>query len=242
MFEDKPGFRYHPQIVQRFPQICGGVLLVRSLQNGPTPDDLLKACLSEQKKVLEKIGETPLNELPSLAAWRSAFRSFGVDPTKYRSAAEALLRRLTKKGDIPSINTLVDLCNLVSIRYALPVAAFDTRALSGPITVGFASGREAFTAHDTPEPEHPEAGEVIFVDPASLVVARRWCWKQSAESTAQLDTTTAILTVEAQHVGGRNDIESALTDLQVLVKEYANGSFTAGVIDAGRPGLEDAGS
>ena len=39
-----------------------------------------------------------------------------------RSAAEALLRRLTKQGSIPSINTLVDIGNLVSIRYALPVA------------------------------------------------------------------------------------------------------------------------
>ncbi len=116
--------------------------------------------------MLYQIGAQPLSEIPSLAAWRAAFRLFGVDPTKYRSAAEALLRRLTKKGDIPSISALVDLCNLVSIRYALPVAAFDARALSGALTVRFAAGDEAFTAHDSPEPEHPEPGEVIFADPA----------------------------------------------------------------------------
>ena len=35
-------------------------------------------------------------------------RGFGVDPTQHRTAAEALLRRLTKKGDIPSINMIKD--------------------------------------------------------------------------------------------------------------------------------------
>ncbi len=179
-------FNYHPDLLSRFPDICGGVILAQGLTNSPTPPDLLQAYLAEQRAVLAKLGDAPLSEIPSLAAWRAAFRAFGVDPTRYRSAAESLLRRLTKKGDIPSINALVDLCNLVSIRYALPVAAFDARALSGAVTVRFAAGDESFTAHDSPEPERPEPGEVIFADPAELVVARRWCWKQGVESAVDL--------------------------------------------------------
>jgi DNA/RNA-binding domain of Phe-tRNA-synthetase-like protein len=228
-------FRYHPDLLKRFPDICGGVILVQGLNNAPTPPDLLQAYQTEQRAVLYKIGEQPLSEIPSLAAWRAAFRLFGVDPTKYRSAAEALLRRLTKKGDIPSISALVDLCNLVSIRYALPVAAFDARHLSGPVTVRFAYGSESFTAHDSPEPEHPEPGEVIFADPASLVVARRWCWKQSVESTVELDTRNVILTVEAQHSGGRQDIQGALKDLALLLERFMGGNFKTGVIDKEKP-------
>jgi DNA/RNA-binding domain of Phe-tRNA-synthetase-like protein len=57
---------------------------------------------AEQQAVIARIGSRPLSEIESLAAWRSAFRAFGVEPTQYRSAAEALLRRLTKKGDIPA--------------------------------------------------------------------------------------------------------------------------------------------
>ena len=104
------------------------------MQNGTTPPALKNAYLAEQQATLARIGSTPLSELETLAAWRAAFREFGVNPTKYRSASEALLRRLTKKGDIPGINAVVDLCNLVSIRYALPVAAFDAQPLTGPIT------------------------------------------------------------------------------------------------------------
>jgi len=62
---------------------------------------------------------------------RKLFRGFGVEPTQYRSAAEALLRRLTKQGGLPSVGTLVDLANLVSIRFALPVAVFERRGTGG---------------------------------------------------------------------------------------------------------------
>lgn len=220
-----PDFQYHPEIITRFPNIRGGAIIAEELSNLPTPPDLLEIFINEQKQVRQKIGDQPLSEIASLAAWRAAFRQFGVDPTKYRSAAESLLRRLTKKGDIPSIHALVDLCNLVSIRYALPVAAFDTRSLDGPITVCFASGNETFTAHDSPAPEHPEPGEVIFSDDSGLIVARRWCWKQSLESTADLQTRQAIITVEAQHPGSETDVRAALTDLQDLLKTYVGSKY-----------------
>ena len=150
-----------------------------------------------------RIGDTPLSELPSLSAWRRAISAFGVSPTKYRSAAEALLRRLTKKGDIPSINTLVDIANLVSIRYGLPVAIFDTRQISGAITVHYADGGERYMELGSGEIMHPEVGEVIFSDETRMVVARRWCWRQSATSAANEGTSDAVVTVEAHHDGER---------------------------------------
>jgi len=218
------------------------VILAEDMHNIPTPQELQESFLAEQRVVLSKIGGTPLSELPSLSAWRGAFRAFSVDPTKYRSAAEALLRRLTKKGDIPIINSLVDICNLVSIRYAIPVAAFDARPITGAVTVLFAQGVESFIAHDSPEPEHPEPGEVIFIDEAGLVIARRWCWKQSVESTARIDTTTAILTLEAQHEKGRDDIQKALDDLLGLLQKFIGGSFTSGIIGLECPTISNRGN
>jgi len=218
-------FQYDPEVLKRFPNLAGGSMLGNQITNGPSPERLRKAYLSEQHKVLEKTGTTPLSEIETLAGWRSAFRGFGVDPTQYRSAAEALLRRLTKKGDIPSINAVVDICNLVSIRYALPVAAFDLREVQGRITVHFATGKESFTPLGESLAEHPEPGEVIFSDEAGLVVARRWCWRQSAESAAQEGTQAALFTIEAQHVGGRETVEQAFTDLQQLLVEYVDGEY-----------------
>jgi DNA/RNA-binding domain of Phe-tRNA-synthetase-like protein len=234
-------FCYHPDILRDFPDICGGVILASNIQNGDTPPQLLQAFADEQHLTLARVGESPPAEILSLAAWRSAFRTFGVDPTRYRSAAESLLRRLTKKGDIPSINALVDLCNLVSIRYLLPVAVFDARALTTAVTVHFAAGNEAFIAHDQPEPEFPEPGEVIFTcgESPAVVIARRWCWKQSAGSAARLDTTGVLITTEAQHAGGRMQVQSALTDLLALLTQFCSGNsmptFQHGIVDGEAP-------
>jgi DNA/RNA-binding domain of Phe-tRNA-synthetase-like protein len=224
-------FLYHPAIIERFPTVVGGVILAQSLRNGPADATLTGAYQAEQQVVRQRLGTTPLSELPTLAAWRRVFSGFGVAPTQYRSAAEALLRRLTKQGELPSINTLVDLGNLVSIRYALPVAVFDLRGAAGPITVRFADGSERFQPLGQPAPETPEAGEVIFADPTGQVQARRWCWRQSEPSAARADTTDAVITVEAHHAGARADIQAAIDDLMKLLAAYAGGQLTSSILD-----------
>lgn len=233
-------FQYHPDVLTNYPNIVGGVILAEGVTNGPTPEGLLRAYLDEQQTVLARIGTTPLSEIESLNSWRRAFRAFGANPTKYRSAAEALLRRLTKKGDIPSIIGLVDLANMVSIRYALPVAAFNTGSIQGPVTVHFSDGSEKFTPLGRGEPEHPAEGEVVFSDENQLVVARRWCWRQSAESAAGPDTTRVIVTVEAQHPNGRQVVEQALNDLMELLTGHFGGSLQSAVLDVDQPAFAAA--
>ena len=228
-------FRYHTDILARYPAVVGGVILAQGITNGPTPESLLVSYQAEQEAVKERIGKTPLSQLQSLEAWRAAFRRFGVDPTQYRSAAEALLRRLTKKGDIPAINLLVDIGNMISIRYALPVAVIDAQAVQGAITVRFADGSEHSSMLGKSESDHPEPGEVIFSDEAGLVVARRWCWRQGEESAAQANTTAAIIAIEAHHANGRHDVEAALTDLQELLRKYAGGTLQVHVLDREHP-------
>ena len=230
-------FQYHPEVLSRFPNLTGGVILAQKMTNASAPADLQAAFLAEQHAVLDRIGQAPLSQISSLEAWRQAFRQFGVDPTKYRSAPESLLRRLTKKGDIPFINCLVDLDNLVSIRYGLPVAVFDTRALHGPVTVQCATGLERYTPLGETQVEHPEPGEVIFSDETGTVIARRWCWRQADQSASQLDTRSAIITIEAQHTGGQADVEAGLTDLLELLRKYVGGSFTSGLLGSDRPAI-----
>ncbi len=232
-------FQYDTRILARYPKVVGGVILAQGMTNGPTPKELETAFIDEQQAALKRLADTPLSQIASLAAWRSVFRSFGVDPTQYRSAAEALLRRLTKKGDIPSINLLVDLGNLVSIRYALPVAVFDTSSLQGAVTVHFAEGTERYTTLGQDEMEHPEPGEVVFSDDTKLVIAHRWCWRQSDQSAAQEETTQAIITVEAHHEQGKEDIDAALDDLLVLLQMYAGGTCISDRLGTTNPMISD---
>ena len=232
-------FRYDPAILARYPAVIGGVMHATNVVNAPASPELGALFMAEQRAVRERLGDTPLSELPSLAAWRTVFRGFGVNPTQYRSAAEALLRRLTKQGDLPAINTLVDLANLVSIRYALPVAVFDQVSIAGGTTVHFASGHEAWSDLGSSDARHPAPGEVIFSDDSDIVSARRWCWRQSQASAAGATTTDILITVEGHHDGAADDVTAALQDLALLIEQHAQAVVqTRKVLTVGDPVLE----
>lgn len=217
-------FVYHPDILATYPTLAAGVMTCTDLTNAPSPHSLQTHYTNTQQAVLARIGDTPLSALPSLAAWRGVFRSFGTDPTQYRSAVEALLRRLTKKGDIPSINALVDIGNLISIQYAMPVAVMDTRDAVGDITVHVADGTERFSDLGQSETEQPKAGEVIFSDEEHIVYARRWCWRQGIQGTVNLNTRACLIVMEAHHEGAAADIQTAMTEMGALLQGYVGGT------------------
>lgn len=212
-------FQYDRAVIARFPTVVGGVLLA-DITNGPSSAALVAALTAEVGVARARIGATPLSEIPSLAAWRRVFRGFGVDPTQYRSAAEALLRRITKGDDLPAINGAVDVANLVSVRYGLPVAAFDQQGVDGGTTVRFAIGDEQWADLGGSTADHPAPGEVVFVDDGGTVSARRWCWRQSRGSAASPETRRVLVTVEGHHEGARRDVEAALIDLRSLLVEH----------------------
>lgn len=62
---------------------------------------------------------------------------------------------------------------------------------------------------------------MIFADAAGIVAARRWCWRQSAESAAGGSTTEILVTVEGHHDAASRDVAAALEDLETLLGRHA---------------------
>jgi DNA/RNA-binding domain of Phe-tRNA-synthetase-like protein len=80
---------------------------------------------------------------------------------------------------------------------------------------------------------------VIFSDDAGLVSARRWCWRQSAESAAGPSTTEVLITVEGHHDGAGLDVPSAVADLEGLLREYLRPDLVrSGLVGAALPSFE----
>jgi DNA/RNA-binding domain of Phe-tRNA-synthetase-like protein len=225
-------FAYADAVAERYPTIRAGVVHATGLANGPSSPELLAGYRAAQQAAAERLRATPIAELPSIVAWRRAFARFGAKPTQYRCAAEALLRRLAKHGDIPTINTLVDIGNLVSIRHATPVAVFDLASIDGAITVRFATGQERFSDLGSSGSVAPDPGEVIFVDRSNLVCARRWCWRQSAHSATSRATVAALLVVEGHHDTAGEDVEAARGELASLLATHQPHSQTSSYVVA----------
>ncbi len=224
-------FGYDAKIFETFPDLVAGVVIARNIQNQPN-DAFTLQYQTEQKAIGTLLADRAPADIPQFVAWRTAFRKFGVDPTQYRSACEALFRRLTKKGDIPSINLLVDIGNLISIRHLIPVAAIDIADIHGGLTVHFANGTETFTILDGEETiDYPTMGEVIFSDNDKRVFARRWCWRQSNSSAARERTADALIVMEAHHNNAPNDIPVALAELTNLLVQFTHADCQTSILD-----------
>ena len=70
---------------------------------------------------------------PVVSALRMLFRAAGCDPTRYRPASEALLRRLVKGGELPEIFPLVDLNNCLSATLAVPCCVMVEGSFKAPL-------------------------------------------------------------------------------------------------------------
>jgi len=82
-----------------------------------------------------------LKELTSIAATRTVYKRCGKDPSRYRPASEALIRRMLQGKELYQIDTLVDLINLASIAYGYSIGGFDASKFEGD-TLTLGVGRE----------------------------------------------------------------------------------------------------
>ena len=83
-------------------------------------------------------------KIPVIAASRRAYKTLGKDPARYRLSAEALLRRVLQGKGLYKINNLVDLLNLVSIKYGFSIGGYDTNKLEGDVVLGVGEKREPY--------------------------------------------------------------------------------------------------
>jgi DNA/RNA-binding domain of Phe-tRNA-synthetase-like protein len=201
---------YHTTAIwDEFPQLVPGLLLVESI----TPESGVAAQLEPFcDRAKARLAAGPESDLPEVAAWRRAYAQMGMKPTQYRSAAEALLRRFRREGTLPQLHPLVDLCNAVSLAFALPVAVFDLDGVAGYLEVRHATGAEEYLAFSG-EIEAPEPGEVIFADAANQVHARRWTFRQSRRSTVGAATRRALIVSEGLHATAAADVPALIDAL-----------------------------
>ena len=95
--------------------------------------NLLAEFISRQAAAIRvsHLGSLP----PGFACSRRLYQSFHIDPTKHRPSSEALWRRLRDKNDFPAVNPLVDLTNLLSLKFQVCFGLYDLEKVQGPAVI-----------------------------------------------------------------------------------------------------------
>lgn len=183
------------------------------IADGLTRDASVGSRIAHFNAIAEsRLATSTEGEFPEIQAWRRAYSKMGLKPTQYRCASESLLRRFRKEGSLPEIHPLIDLCNAVSIAFAIPVAVFDVSRIAEYIEVRQATGDETYETFSG-ETEHPDANEVIFADAAGRAHARRWCNRQRGYSPTRATTSKVLIVAEAMHGSAAADVQKLVTTI-----------------------------
>jgi DNA/RNA-binding domain of Phe-tRNA-synthetase-like protein len=221
-------------VASDFPDFRVAVIVCAELAVRPTRSPDLAAAIAEREaEARARWDGTELSAVPGVAAWRRAYRQFGIKKTSYRSSVERLVKNVLAGAALPAINGFVDCYNAVSLTHVLPSGADDLDRVEGDLAFRYSRADDDFLDMGTldgagrPLADPPKPGEVVYAD-AAKVLCRRWNWRQDARSAIRPDTRRAVVTLQANGFG---DPEAAAADLVALLGRECGGAFAVTTLD-----------
>lgn len=195
-----------------------GIAIFSEVKNSETSADLWKEIDDVSAFLRSHFTAETIKSRSGIAATRLAYRAAGKDPSRYRPACEQLARRILQGKELYSVNTLVDLVNLVSLLSGYSTAALDCDKLSGnEIVLDFGNEDEPY--------EGIGRGKINI---ANLPVYRD---QLGAFATPTSDSTRTMLSLNTQNLlvlingydGDEANLLEASNTTQQLLRKYAEG-------------------
>jgi len=157
------------RVKESFPDLVVLLAEIRDVEVRETSDDLEGFKLEVYERIRSRYDLENLKNDPVIRSYRDFFWRIGIDPTKIRPAAEALIRRILSGRGLPTINTLVDAYNLASAESCVALAAFDAEKIDGDMLMRFAEEGERFLGIGMREPKILRGGELVVSDSKRLI-------------------------------------------------------------------------
>lgn len=214
-------FRVEESFWELFPKANIQVLVVIRIKNQFSSEekvDFSSLFTIAKEEANRFLMEEPFSQNTVIQEWREAFSKFKTKKGA-RSSIEALLKRVNQGKEFSPINPLVDLYNLVSIKYAVPCGGEDIDAINGDLCLGKAEGGESFfpLGAEADAPALPE--EIIYYDDVGAV-CRCLNWREAQRTMLTEETTEAILVIEAINEQQAARADEAVKELKQLVDTY----------------------
>jgi DNA/RNA-binding domain of Phe-tRNA-synthetase-like protein len=217
--------KYHvaPAIFEMYPGYVRGVVIADQLHNGEAENPEILALLrAAETEVRMRTDLEDVAAHPHIACWRAAYGKFGARPSKFWCSIEALVRRVRKGGDLPYINDLAAIGNILSLRHLVPIGGHDVGVIHEDLWLSLATGTETFTPFGTDIVENPEVGEVVYLE-GQTVLCRRWTWRQ-AEATKLVPATQHVaINVDGMPPVAVSEIESICEEMAQMVTRFCGG-------------------
>ena len=207
-----------PEFTTHVPNFIGAYIEAQVL-NSPTPSALWSEIEAAGETLAAHYTTDTLKSQSGIAATRAAYKSCGKDPSRYRPASEQLARRILQGKSLYSVDTLVDLGNLVSIASGYPTGLLDADRITGDqLTLGIGCAEEVYEGigRGTLNIE----GLPLYRDAVGGVASPT---SDSTRTMLSPDTTHLLFIING-YDGDRQQVERTLDYALNLLRRYAAGS------------------
>lgn len=180
-------------------------------------------------KVGARVGGHARGVAAAGGSWRGAYRAFGL-PADTVPPAEALAAWAAHPGGVPSQGPVLDTVNAFSLQHGVAVAGYDLGPVEGNVWLRPSRGIEIFVGAGRLV-ETPTIGELILVDDADQVLARRWHGSIGQPFVATPGAADVLLHVDVLPAAEEPDAgPSTAADLAGALARLAE-AFLGGVAD-----------
>jgi DNA/RNA-binding domain of Phe-tRNA-synthetase-like protein len=205
---------------------------VRGANNRETHPEVAALLREAESSLRSRLTEDTFKDHPHIVQFFEAHRAFGNNPKRYYPSHFALIKRVIKGGALPTINTIVDLYNILSLKYILPVGGEDLDKCRGDIVLDRATGTEVFIPLGEAENQPPEPGELVYKDTQG-VLCRKMNWREADRTKLTNETTNAVLVIESMDTA--DPLEEMLRELQELTNRFCGGSLATFILHKEQP-------
>jgi DNA/RNA-binding domain of Phe-tRNA-synthetase-like protein len=232
-----PFYSIDNAIFGMFPGYCRGVVLAFDIRIADSPAELLSMLRDAEKALHNLVNADDPASHPRINSWREAYRLFGAKPAKFRSSIEGMVRRVLNGNELPTINTVVDIGNILSLKYIITAGAHAIDVVKGDISLTRATGEESFTPFGTDITEQTEPGEIIFTEGNNCLV-RRWSWRQAEHTSMKSSTTAFEMNIDGMPPVTRDETERICIEAVDLIKRFCGGKVSYTILDRDNPNME----
>ena len=219
------------------PDLCFGIIVAKGVSNKETSSEETKRLRTAEQRARETIKEEELKNQPVINGYRMVLEKAGINPNKFQNSMEAMMKRVLKGGQLPTINLLVDLCNAISIENQVSLGGHDLADMHEDLSVGFTKGNERFLPFGAKEYESLEAGELVFTS-GEVVQTRKWVWRQSELGKMTLNTKDVFFQLVGFDDSPGSALINALDSLEEILRTKIGGSWLRYVVKQGDNEIE----
>jgi len=198
---------------------------IKGVTNSKTNPDFVDYQNKEIESLKDYWSKNEIGNDPILKGFRDLHTKVGRSNRKFVSSPESLIWLLKERGRFPQINTLVDIYNLISIKYKLALGAHDINKIVGDIALKLTDGSEKFISLESHQPESIFPGEYGYIDDENNIICR-FEVIQCEQTKVTPESKDIFFIIQGNSETSADYIEIATKDLIDLITKFCRGKVT----------------